>query len=113
MSYGYGRAADLFVECEALCFDLVVRNLRNFNAIQDEDDNGSRCMAWTDCVYIFYCRVFSGPSTRDVEQADPRFCMYIIRYRYDECRALPIHNSLRGDDDHLDDDGRLSAGVET
>ena len=22
-SYGYSRAADLFVECEALCFDLV------------------------------------------------------------------------------------------
>ena len=28
-------------------------NLRNFNAIQDEDDNGSRCMAWTDCICIF------------------------------------------------------------
>ena len=28
-------------------------NLRNFNAIQDEDDNGSRCMAWTDCICIY------------------------------------------------------------
>ena len=64
-------------------------------------------------VSVSILQGFLRTSRRDVEQTVPRFCIYILRYRYDKCRALPVRDSLRGDDDRLDVDGRLSAGVET
>ena len=44
------------VDNEALCFDLAVRNLVNFKYRQDEDDSGSRALAWTECICIFLYR---------------------------------------------------------
>ena len=64
--FSFGRFKDKYYLCivvwprlcgrhiknEALCFDLVVRNLGNFKQVKREGGNGSRYIAWA-VVYLY------------------------------------------------------------
>ena len=68
------------LENEALCFDLVARNLVNFNVTQDEDYNGLRLFRrGLVCIYIFVTGL-PEPRVRDVEPFSSTFLLYITLY---------------------------------
>lgn len=79
-SYGFGCAANLFVESEALCFDLVVRNLRNFETITREKMTMVHAI-WRGLI------------------ASTSFIVGFLRTKYQGCRAnsstlLHIYNKV-------------------